>query len=356
MATPSRALADTPVRATEVSLSDLRWLAFTASHPDALCFHRPAWADLLADCYGYRPFVLAVEGDRGQIAAGVPVVEVRRLGRKHWRALPFSDYCPPLFAPGGAVDRAAFTRELERARGEAGARSFEVRAPLAGADDHSRREAVIHRTRLEGDSDALFARFHRSQVQRNVRRAERERVVVRRAESAVDLTRSFYDLQLQTRRRLGMPMQPRRFFAALWSHLLEPEHGFLLLAYAGRTPVAGAVFLAGSRTLTYKYGASDTAFRRLRPNHLLFWNAIREACAEQYEWFDFGRSDFPDRGLREFKSGWAAKEDDLVYTTLPECAPTDASGHVLDGARAVIRRSPPWVSRLTGELLYRYAA
>jgi CelD/BcsL family acetyltransferase involved in cellulose biosynthesis len=356
MATPSKASTAAP-RLSEVSLSDPRWLAFTASHPEALCFHRPAWAELLADCYGYRPFVLALLGEeQGNILGGLPVLETRRLGRRRWLALPFSDYCPPLIDKGIEIDPAAFTKELERVRRQAQIRSFEVRAPLSGPGAHRHGDAVSHRTALERDPDAVFARFHRSQVQRNVRRAEREGVVVRRAESAADLTRSFYELQLQTRRRLGMPMQPRRFFEALWSHLLEPEHGFLLLAYAGSEPVAGAVFLAGSSTLTYKYGASDAAFWRLRPNHLLFWTAIQTACEQGYAWLDFGRTDLPDRGLREFKSGWDAREEELAYTTLTERAPQPSSGRGFAGARALIRRSPAWVSRLSGELLYRHAA
>jgi lipid II:glycine glycyltransferase (peptidoglycan interpeptide bridge formation enzyme) len=216
----------------------------------------------------------------------------------------------------------------------------------------------MHRTQLATDADAVFDRLHRSQVQRNVKRAGRDGIVVRRAETQSDLTNSFYELQLQTRRRLGMPMQPRRFFEALWSHLLEPGHGSLLLAYFGTKPVAGAVFLTGSETMTYKYGASDASSWRLRPNHLLFWTAMRTACDAGYGWFDFGRSDLEDRGLREFKGGWGAVEEDLVYTKLPdpESESASAAARALPAMRAVIRRSPGWVSRLSGELLYRYAA
>jgi hypothetical protein len=64
-----------------------------------------------------------------------------------------------------------------------------------------------------------------------------------------------------------VPVQPRRFFELLWRLVLEPGLGFLLLAHAGARPVAGAVFLRGSRCLTYKYGASDASAWPLRPNH-----------------------------------------------------------------------------------------
>lgn len=352
---PAEGHADAPVPAAahELSLGDRRWRGFAASHADSLAFHRPEWAELLAECYGCRPFALAQLDSDGSIAGGLPVLELKRFGRRRWVALPFSDMCPPLLGP--RLDAGAFTQAIEHARRQADVRSLEVRASLPGHHRHG--AAVVHRTSLERDPEALFARFHRSQVQRNVLRAERERVVVRRAETQADLTRSFYRLQVATRRRLGMPVQPRRFFESLWTRLLEQELGFLLLAYVGTEPVAGGVFLLGSTTMTYKYGASDAAFWRLRPNHLVFWSAMRSACELGYRWFDFGRSDLNDRGLREFKAGWAAREEPLVYTSLADRTPRKASsGRSLAVARALLRRSPAWVCRASGELLYRYSA
>jgi CelD/BcsL family acetyltransferase involved in cellulose biosynthesis len=342
--------------ALELPLDDARWRTYASRHPEALAFHRPEWAELLADCYGYRPFVLARLGPDGRIDAGLPVVETTTLKRRRWVALPFSDSCPPLLETG--VEGASFSMALDEARREAGVGSFEIRSSLAAAGSHAHRlsVAVLHDAKLQRDAVAVFARLHPSQVQRNIRRAERERVVVRRAETKTDLTRSFFRLQVMTRHRLGMPAQPRKFFEQLWAHMLEPDYGFLLLAYSGREPIAGAVFLDGTTTLTYKYGASDPAFWRLRPNHLLLWNAMRRACEHGYRCFDLGRTDLQDRGLRDFKSGWAASEKPLVYTTLAARAPRHDTGRALAATRALLRRSPEWVCRASGELLYRHAA
>jgi CelD/BcsL family acetyltransferase involved in cellulose biosynthesis len=338
--------------ALRLDVDDPRWVELVDLHPDALAFHRPGWSHVLAESYGYRPFVLALEAPDGSLAAGAPVAEVRGpLGRRRWISLPFADLCPPLVRE---EEGPAFAEALDRARAAAGIRQLEVRAALPGTPP--REEAVIHMLALQPDADAIFAGFHKSQVQRNVRRAEREGVTVRRGESEADLDRVFYALHVQTRRRLGVPVQPRRFFSLLWRYLLEPGHGHVLVAEAAGRPVAAAVFLSGGRTLTYKYGASDSEFWRLRPNHALFWTAIRAACADGYERFDFGRTDFEDTGLREFKSGWGGVEEPLEYTTLG--APS-AAGHKEGAgtvARGVLRHSPAWVCRAAGELLYRYAA
>jgi len=214
---------------------------------------------------------------------------------------------------------------------------------------------VTHALHLGGDAEAVRRTFSKSQVQRNIKRAEREPIALRRADAAGEVVEAFYGLHLRTRRRQGVPVQPRRFFELLWSRILEPGLGFVLLAYSGPTPVAGAVFLTWGSTVTYKYGASDTAFLRFRPNHLIFWEAIRWACESGYGTFDFGRTDVANTGLREFKSGWGTREEPLCYTGVG--APTGPSSErVQRGIGAVIRRSPPWVCEALGTAFYRFAA
>jgi CelD/BcsL family acetyltransferase involved in cellulose biosynthesis len=155
-----------------------------------------------------------------------------------------------------------------------------------------------------------------------------------------------------------VPVQPRRYFELLWERIVEPQLGFVLLAYAGETAIAGAVFLAWNRTVIYKYGASDAAYWGLHPNHLLFWTAIRWCCESGVRMFDFGRSDLGSSGLRQFKASWGAQEASLAYTTVgdPSATMRPPGGWLQDVLGAVIRHSPPLVCRAVGELLYRYAA
>src|SRR5207253_11199806 len=107
------------------------------------------------------------------------------------------------------------------------------------------------------DAHEVHAGFHRSQVQRNIKRSEREGVTVRVASRERDVTETFYALHVRTRRRLGVPVQRRRFFALLWRRLIEPGHGYALVAEHDGRPAAAAVFLAAGRTTVYKFGASD---------------------------------------------------------------------------------------------------
>jgi CelD/BcsL family acetyltransferase involved in cellulose biosynthesis len=338
-----------------VDLDDPGWADFVARHPEATPFHHPDWARLIADCYGFRGFALVTHDDTGAIQAGLPVVEVRHLHTApKWVSLPYTDYCPPLAR--AQQEQAELAAALEQASSEAGVRLVEIRGPLAGSVAGA--TALRHVLALSGDPAEVYAGFHRSQVQRNIRRAEREGLTVRPATGPEDLVGTFYRLHLRTRRRQGVPVQPRRFFRQLWDNVISTGLGSVLIVEASSQPIAAAVFLAWNGTVIYKFGASDAAFWSLRPNHVLFWHAIRVACEQGYRWFDFGRTDVGQAGLRDFKLSWGATEEPLVYRMLggktePVSVGDGMATRVLG---PVIRHGPLLLCRAVGETLYRYVA
>ena len=340
---------------TTVPLDDPRWRDFVDRHPRSTPFHDPAWARLVADCYGFDAFAAALTGEDGEIRAGAPMVAVRHLARRpRWVSLPFTDYCPPLAA--STTEESALAQGLLAASREAGLASVDLRAPLHGAAPAGP-PALRHVLALDPDPAVVHARFHPSQVQRNIRRAEREGLEVRRSIEPADLLTTFYDLHLRTRRRQGVPIQPRRFFRLIAERLLVAGSGWVDVVEAAGQPVAAALFLAGNGTVIYKFGASDDAAWKLRPNHLLFWHAIRAACEAGYDTFDFGRTDAGHDSLAAFKRSWGAREEALTYSVLGQQSSSDpghgTAGRLLGG---LIRHSPPFVCRAAGELLYRFVA
>jgi lipid II:glycine glycyltransferase (peptidoglycan interpeptide bridge formation enzyme) len=192
-------------------------------------------------------------------------------------------------------------------------------------------------------------------MRRNLGKALREGVAVRAAESESDLVDVFYRLHLMTRRRLGVPVQPQRYFRLLWRLVIEPGHGRLLLAYRGTDAIGGMILLGWKGTTIYKYGAWDARARRFRPNNLLFWKAIQWSIEEGATTLDLGRTDSDQPGLRAFKTRWGAREETLIYSTIGTAsAVSTRSSPGL--ASYAIRHSPPLVCRALGEAFYRFAA
>lgn len=335
---------------------DARWAALAAGQPEATIFHHPAWLALLQECYGYRPVLLASLGGDGQAVAALPLMQIdSRLTGRRLVSLPFSDFCPPLVTDG--VSLRDLAEGLQSWRRQAGWPEICVHWPLPEAEGVCPAEPVArHITHLDPDSERVFRGFARTQVQQRIRKAEREGVDVRMSQSWEDV-RLFYGLHLETRRRLGTPIQPLRFFRLLWARLISQGLGFVLLAYHPPRLLAGAVFLHTNETLTYKYSASDPAFWKLRPNNLILWHAIRWGCEHGYRVFDWGKTELDNAGLREFKLGWGSEEWIAPYSFLADRPPKAARGGTSRRLLTVlIQRSPAWVCRGIGELLYRHFA
>lgn len=339
----------------DISLEDIRgkdWLIRVREDPRSNIFHHPAWARLVADTYGFRPFVLAVRGQTGEIEAGIPLMETTsRLTGRRWIALPYSDHCRPISQGPRALER--LVEGLAALPSRTGIGRLEVRERLPPHPSFRSYSAhVLHVAPLPADPDALLGRIQ-AMHRRNIATAEKRGVRIVRGQTR-EHVREFYRLHVMTRRDQGVPVQPRRFFDGLGRDLLERGLGFILLAYSGRECLAGAVFLHWQKTLTYKYGASRREGLPLRPNNLIFWSAMRWACENGFSWFDLGRTDPENTGLRRFKSGWGAEETALIYTTNSPGPGHPLSKRAVSLMEAVIRRSPRWVCRGVGELLYRH--
>ncbi|MCG2767286.1 MAG: GNAT family N-acetyltransferase, partial [Anaerolineae bacterium] len=331
-----------------------RCVAFVDSVPNANIFHHPAWTSLMAECYGYRPFVVATCDEKGEIKAGLPLMEVNSwLTGRRWISLPFTDHCNPLYR-GDTPPRELFEylSELQR---EHDVPRVEIRSAVPrGHQAHEVHSQVLHVQVLSPDTRAVHGKLHEN-VRRCIVKAERQGVTVRWAESKRDLD-VFYDLHCGTRHRQGVPVQPKRYFELFWERIIGAGLGFILLAYKDAVPIAGTVALTYKSTLMIKYTASDRDSWRLSPNHSLYWAVIRWGCEHGYTSLDWGRTRASNTGLRDFKRRWGAQESILTYSILSAAPPGDVTNRLSGIMGATIRHTPSWVCRVTGELLYRHFA
>ena len=337
-------------------LSDTAWGEFISKRADATIFHHPAWLSVLHNQYGLKVFALVWKNREGELTGGLPFCEVKNLrGKTVWISLPFSDHCDVLV--DASEDPSELQDALIRLCGEKGIQGIETRTTkpfrsgLAVVQD-----SVVHTTNLGVGADELFASFKKTQVQQPITKAIRDGLVaeVRDDWKAVD---EFFELHVRTRRKLGVPVQPRGFFRILHAQILSKGLGYIVIIKRGSTPIAAGVFCGFGRTLTYKFGASDERELMHRPNNFAIWTAMKEAMRRGFSVFDFGTTEIVHEGLRKFKSGWGSVEVPLYYSFYP-VAPSDSKFNFIKNkvVSPVIRHSPTFVCRLTGELFYKYFA
>jgi CelD/BcsL family acetyltransferase involved in cellulose biosynthesis len=331
-------------------LADDRWPSFLASSPAASIFHHQEWLSLLQAQYRYPVQARCVIGADEQIVAGLPLAHIKsRLTGSRLVAVPFSDLCHPI---GRAGDASALDLLLSDLNGHHAREGLDIEVRCSLPDLGCPGASFYHHVvPLGADLDVVRAGFT-SSTRRSVKKARREGIEVTYERGPAGLE-AFYRMHLVTRRRQGVPTQPKRFFAR-FAGLFERGLGFVLLARHEGEPIAGAVMLTYNGVLTYKYGASFPSHLHRRPNNAIFMEAIQWGCANGYQRFDLGRTDTDNEGLRTFKLGWGADERELAYTVLSRRAPKEGHSGVPAGLRAVITRTPPLAGRLIGEALYRH--
>ena len=178
----------------------------------------------------------------------------------------------------------------------------------------------IHQLDLRPSLDEIYHKFHKSCVQRKIRKAEREGLLYEEGRSE-ELLSKFYKLMLKTRRRHELPPQSMAWFRNL-AECLGERLKVRVVSKAGR-PIAGIITTHFRDTGVYKYGCSDTRYHNLGGMFLLMWHAIQDAKESGACCFDFGRSKEENGGLVTFKEHWGSTRSPLPYHRYPGGMNTD---------------------------------
>lgn len=170
-------------------------------------------------------------------------------------------------------------------------------------------------------------------------------------------------LYLDTMRRNAVPPRPLRFFVALWE-LLRPQGMMqLLLAEqqrAGRSRIiAGTIFLPLGRTVPFAFNGSRLRDLSLRPNDIIYWEAINDACRRGFQSFDFGEVAEGNSELAKYKSKWGAEPVRLHRYYYPASHmlkgdAVDSRGYLKLVADGIWHRLPLKATELLGSQIYSY--
>ncbi|MFX0203316.1 MAG: lipid II:glycine glycyltransferase FemX [Candidatus Hodarchaeota archaeon] len=340
--------------------TDPAWDAFVSSHRDGSIYHSSRWNEVLRQTYGYMPRYFILEDPFHTVRAGVPLMVVgTRIGHRKLVGLPFTPYCNPLAKNHDDLIR--LLKSVLEYKKKIKASSLEIRTK---GPNHDYTDLSItrdqyfmtHILRLDSDLQKIKSFFHKSCIQRPLRKAEKNELILHVSTDRRDL-KDFYKLQLRTRKRHGVPPQPYRYFLNMWDELHSPGFMDLLLATYKGAAIAAIIILKFKDTAIYQNGASDERFLGLHPNHFLLWKAIKHVHGDGYSYFDFGRSSLDDDGLVQFKDRWGTKRCELVYYFHPKASgatSTRQNNWRYKFSINFFRLLPISLSRIIGEFGYRY--
>lgn len=355
-------------RITINPLTDHRWARLISTQPSSI-FHSPAWIRILVNTYGFdiKANILVSSEDDG--SADVPIggllyCTLADIRGQRISSLPFCDFLDPLAETFEQwqmlVEPLLDTQLLFKVR------PLHSTLPLADNRFEKVNQARWHGLDLSGSIDELWNSFHGS-VRTSVRKAEKNNVTLRIADSDDDLN-AFFQLHVGVRKnKYRMVAQPYQFFENIWRELISAEHGRLYLAMHNDEVVAATIFLHWQDTLYYKFNASNPKMLWLNPNEPLLWEGIKYGKEIGCHHFDFGLSDWEQDGLNFYKRKFASNEKTIHFLQSSTAAPQLKQGELENGndvgvllpkltALFTDDTVPQDIAQKAGELLYRYFA
>ena len=331
------------------------WDAFVESHPKGTPYHMSGWLKAIVETYSFKS-ASYVWRNQGTITGVFPAFWVKSfmLGSR-LISLPFSDYGGPLFSDESIAQK-ALQQIIEEYRGKT--KLIEIRGNVPdGSSLVSLTYYKSHILDLQQGLSVLMKKIDKRTIQYSIRKAEKAGLEIREANDERGME-EFYRLNFLTRKKHGVPSQPRKFFENLFKHVILKGHGYLLLSYDRSQVVAGSIFLTSGKRMHYKYNASDPdILGKLTPNHALTWHAIKKGCEEGYHSLDFGRTSPDNKGLMRYKAMWGNMVLDANYYYYPEikgASSMQEDSKLYKALSGIWRRLPTSVIEIVGPWVYRY--
>jgi hypothetical protein len=322
------------------------WNRMVLDSMEATLFHGKPWMDLLEEVFNPRFYVASWETRAG--AAACLFARSRNPLFSSLIALPFSDSCAPLGTDLQHRDRLL----IEIARDRNFASAYEVR----GATAPTPWLTVDCFVNPSIDLDRPVASIDRAtstDFRRQVRRASEAGIAVA-SDSSLSFMRRFYALQLETRRRHGLPPQPWNFFKAVHGTFAARGMLEISIAHHKRRDLAAIVLLRHRDDVYVKWNARQHPIPS-GANHLVFCEVLNRLAGHARR-MDLGRTDLRNKGLIRFKHEMGCAPKALPYSFYP-VAPPSISVEVLTGYRKTFsslwRRLPLRVTRLLGAVIYK---
>jgi serine/alanine adding enzyme len=293
-------------------LSAEEWRTYVGSHPQGTYYHLPEWQAVLKESLGHKPYYVFAKSPEGKLTGVLPLFHVKSvLTGSRLISLPFANACGPIADSSDIVDAL-----VNRAKGlcdemKCGYLEIRMTKPLSpGLDLNEYFDTYVVEL---SDPQAMWKKLDK-RVRWVVEKARKGGTVVKIDNSDKGL-QAFYDLNLRTKRRLGVPGHSVAFFKTMRKNM---NSGFrIYLAEVQGKVVAGAIDITFNGIVGYAYAASDSSYLQHYPNDAITWRAIQDSSNEGCREFDFGKTASDNLGLAQFKKKWGAEKRPLYYYYYP---------------------------------------
>ena len=283
-----------------------KWDEFVMSNPEGTFGHLYGWKEVYK-IYGYKAFSIAVIDNSDSILGVLQLFLMRDIfNRKFLISNPFLSY-----AGVCSNDKEVRLEILSKAKeiaAENKVQYIELRQLADKAYNLPTKKSFLTMVLNLSNEDELIWKNSLKSVTRNrIRKAYKQNFQIDYGRDYLD---DFYSVLSTNFRDLGTPIFPKLFFRNIFDKFSNLTD---LIVVKYKNKVVGGMLVMGYKNMFSDLWVSTLRkYNDLCPNELLYWEAIKFACRNGFEYFDFGRSSI-NQGTFNFKKKWGAKPVPLYY-------------------------------------------
>ncbi len=276
------------------------WNQYVANNPAASIYHQTKWQTLINQCFGHESHYLFAKDPDDHIIGVLPMIRLKsRIFGDFLISMPYFNY-------GGVIgDSPEIEQKLIESANDMGAslpvEHIEYRDDIARTGLAARTDKVNMILTLPSNESELWKNIG-SKLRAQIKRPQREnpRVCIGKEELIDD----FYTVFAHNMRDLGTPVYGKYFFTSILQSF--PDQSHIIIIYLKDQPISAGFLLGDKGTLEIPWASTVRKVNHLSMNMLLYWEILKFAINNNYQYFDFGRSS-KDAGTYRFKQQWGAK-------------------------------------------------
>ena len=283
------------------------WDNYVLNHSLGNFYQLSGWSKVYASVFQFIPqYYCAVEGS--EIVGVMPLFLMRNiLGKPFLVSIPFSSYAGVCFENEEAGQfLLKWAKHLARKYDVEYVEFRQYRQSFGNLPCKDNFVTMV--TPLERNYQDLWDNTFKPKLRSVIRQGEKNGLVSDWGRKYLD---DFYFIFKTNMKRLGTPVHPPKLFSKIID-VFKDKVNISVVKY-------GDKIIAGMFTIDFNgnvfadpWASSLWEYNHLRPNNVLYWNAIKYACDNGFENFDFGRSTIGG-GTYLFKKHWGAKPLNLPY-------------------------------------------
>lgn len=337
-----------------------KWDTYALKQKTSLAFNLFAWKKGIEHAYKFNcPYFLAEESS--QVVGILPVVHHNSpLFRGFLVSLPYCDV-GGVWADSEEIKKSLLEHALDYARKNR-VSGLELRSITMNDLNYEHRQGfqkVRMVLSLNGDAESLMTSF-KSKLRSQINKTFRDGLKVKLG--GVELLDTFYRIISENMRDLGSPVHSKKWFGSILQ-AYGPKSKCGVVFLADNTPAAAGIILYNDHTVSIPWASHLRRYSHYNPNMLLYWNFLKFAANNGYQFFDFGRST-PGEGTYNFKAQWGAEPQPLYWerwnidkkaiypVSVNSFSGTDARGRNM--AKRIIQRMPLQIATFWGSRIRKY--